>query len=459
LHMFMSGDRGNNEIVQRIFELLPQGAAFLQEDKVQLYNERLLEILDVSKEKNIECELNRLLTQYARGSELKRKRVTFDLPEGKKDCLVTVQQFAPKGETARQSIIYLEELTEEQVKTERKDSLVSFDDIIGVSAKINEAKRVAAKVAKASSPVLLYGESGTGKELFAQAIHNGSLHSKGPFIAVNCGAIPAELVESELFGYEPGTFTGALKSGKRGLLEAASGGTIFLDEVESMPLPVQVKLLRVISSKKIVKVGGTREIPFDARIISASKKDLLKEADNGTFREDLYYRISTFIIKLPPLREHREDIPVLANHFIKKFCRDLALPMPEIPDEFMKALKYYDWRGNVRELENVLERAVYLSEKKQISFYDLPDYVQKSYRRHRVKEMLKNLKKVPRNAASGLLQEGEEIIIESVLQETRFNINESARILGISPKTLYNRINASRNLKRLKNSYQASLLK
>ncbi|NLZ92467.1 MAG: sigma-54-dependent Fis family transcriptional regulator [Firmicutes bacterium] len=448
--------RENKEIMRRIFEVLPQGAVLFKEGKVQLYNERLLEILGISKGKDIDKELEKQLAHFATGSELKRKYITLNLTGGKKDCLVTVQRLTQEEAT---DILYLEELAEEQVKIERKSSsLVSFNDIIGVSAKINEAKRVAAKVANSSSPVLLYGESGTGKELFAQAIHNGSLRSKGPFIAVNCGAIPAELVESELFGYEPGTFTGALKSGKSGLLEAACGGTIFLDEVESMPLPVQVKLLRVISSKQIVKVGGTREISFDARIISASKKDLLKEADNGTFREDLFFRISTFIIKLPPLREHREDIPVLANYFVKKYCQTLALPIPEIPDEFMKALKYYDWRGNVRELENVLERAVYLSEKKQLSFYDLPDYVQKSYRRHRVKSMLKNLKSLPRNG-SGLLQEGEEIIIESVLQEARFNINESARILGISPKTLYNRINASRNLKRLKNNYQMSLLK
>jgi two-component system response regulator PilR (NtrC family) len=235
----------------------------------------------------------------------------------------------------------------------------SLDHIIGKSPAIEKLKATIRTVAPTASTVLIHGESGTGKELVARAIHGCSTRSSEPFVSINCGAFPETLLESELFGYVKGAFTGASQN-KRGLLEVASGGTIFLDEIGEMSLSMQVKLLRVLQERSIRPVGGTQETAIDVRVIAATNKDLRKMVDEGVFREDLYYRVSVIPIHVPPLRERRDDIELLANHFLKKYAAAARKSILRIHQDSLAALRSHEWPGNVRQLENAIERAVAL---------------------------------------------------------------------------------------------------
>lgn len=233
----------------------------------------------------------------------------------------------------------------------------SLENFIGSSTVIEKLKNTIRTVAPTASTVLIYGESGTGKELVARAVHACSTRSTEPFVSINCGAFPETLLESELFGYVKGAFTGASQN-KRGLFEVASGGTIFLDEIGEMSLSMQVKLLRVLQERTIRPVGGTQETPVDVRVIAATNRDLREMITNGTFREDLYYRVSVIPIQVPALRERRDDIELLANHFLKKYSAAAQKSILRISQESLDALKAFEWPGNVRQLENTIERAV-----------------------------------------------------------------------------------------------------
>ncbi|HZU32375.1 MAG TPA: sigma-54 dependent transcriptional regulator [Candidatus Angelobacter sp.] len=233
----------------------------------------------------------------------------------------------------------------------------SLENIIGSSPALEKLKSTIRTVAPTSSTVLIYGESGTGKELVARAVHACSPRAHEPFVSINCGAFPETLLESELFGYVKGAFTGASQN-KRGLFEVADKGTIFLDELGEMSLPMQVKLLRVLQERTVRPVGGTQEMPVDVRVIAATNKDLQEMVANNTFREDLYYRVSVIPIQVPPLRERREDIELLANHFLKKYASAAQKSILRIRQESLAALAGFDWPGNVRQLENTIERAV-----------------------------------------------------------------------------------------------------
>src|SRR5262252_3231739 len=233
----------------------------------------------------------------------------------------------------------------------------SLDNIVGSSPALEKLKATIRTVAPTGSTVLIYGESGTGKELVARAVHACSPRSGEAFVSINCGAFPETLLESELFGYVKGAFTGASQN-KRGLFEVASGGTIFLDEIGEMSLSMQVKLLRVLQERTIRPVGGTQETPVDVRVIAATNRDLREMIANGTFREDLYYRVSVIPIQVPPLRERRDDIELLANHFLKKYANSAQKSILRIRPESLEALKSFGWPGNVRQLENTIERAV-----------------------------------------------------------------------------------------------------
>jgi two-component system response regulator PilR (NtrC family) len=231
--------------------------------------------------------------------------------------------------------------------------------MIGSSPIIAKLKHVIRTVASTGSTILIYGESGTGKELVSRAVHACSPRASEPFVSVNCGAFPETLLESELFGYVKGAFTGATQN-KRGLFEVASGGTIFLDEISEMSMPMQVKLLRVLQERCLRPVGGTAETPVDVRVIAATNKDLRQMVAEHTFREDLYYRVSVIPIHVPPLRERRDDIDLLAHHFLKKYATAAQKSILRINDESLVALRNFDWPGNVRQLENTIERAVAL---------------------------------------------------------------------------------------------------
>ena len=314
----------------------------------------------------------------------------------------------------------------------------TFNDIIGNSSKIRECIRLGQIAARSSSNVLIYGESGTGKEMIAQSIHNASNRRNESFISINCAAIPSELMESELFGYEGGAFTGALKSGQIGKFELADGGTIFLDEIGDMPLHMQAKLLRVLQEKQFTRVGGREILEVDVRIICATNKDLLSECKKGNFREDLYYRLNVLNIYMPPLRERMEDLEPLVYYFIKKINDKINGKVEGISSQALELLKKYDWPGNVRQLENVIERAINVCPGKIIGINEisnnLPDEIKKqlysdmNFYNNSVADTIKSLEEIEREA------------IEKVLLITENNISQAASLLKISRNTIYNKI-------------------
>lgn len=324
----------------------------------------------------------------------------------------------------------------------------TFKDLLGEDRGFIRAKQEAFVVAPTDASVLIHGETGSGKELFAQAIHNGSLRKEGPFVAINCGAVPENLIESELFGYEPGSFTGASVSGKIGVLEAASNGTLFLDEVESMPLHVQIRLLRALSLGRINRLGGIREIPLNIRVVSATKTDLLKVGTAGGFREDLYFRLSTCRIMIPPLRERRGDIPILAKNFIEKEGKKLGFSDIKVRDSFVESLYYYDWKGNVRELENTIERAIiFMNPEEKILDRTLlyPELLENADQNQwKAQEAL-----MAESKKASKLKNREEITIQEYIIRCDYNIKEAARQIGVSRQTLYRKIRASPALLKL----------
>ncbi|OGD17132.1 hypothetical protein A2V47_07340 [Candidatus Atribacteria bacterium RBG_19FT_COMBO_35_14] len=299
----------------------------------------------------------------------------------------------------------------------------NFSDIIGTSPKLKEAIRISKIAAKSNSNVLILGETGTGKEMFAQAIHYEGLRKKEPFMVINCGAIPRELAESELFGYEPGTFTGADKRGRPGKFELANGGTIFLDEIGEFPLGLQVKLLRILQERNITRIGGIKSIAVNIRIIAASNKDLSKEVDNGNFRKDLFHRLNVIQINPPPLKERTEDIPILVNYFVEKLSKKLHKNIKKIDDSFIKPLTTHNFPGNIRELENIIERALNICENNELNFSCLPS------------EIIKN------NPSFKLMDEIKRESLIQALQDAKWNISKTAKILGISRPTVYHHIN------------------
>lgn len=433
-----------NREIHKILSCIPQGIAYLDYNNIlKYYNEKILEILNISGERK-EQELKKRLDSFNKG----RKSVQMADKLGQKAVHVTVNEITDNSSIHRNRLIIVDDsVLKFKQKSNTNKAIHTFDSIIGENKQIVHAKQIAMTISQTSAPVLLIGETGTGKELFAQAIHNASLRKDYPFVAVNCGAIPAELIESELFGYEPGAFTGALKEGKKGLLEVASGGTLFLDEIESMPLHLQIKLLRTLSTYRIQKVGATEEEPIDIRIISASKKDLLLEADNGRFREDLYYRISTVNIKLPALRERLDDMPELVGYFIEKTTSEFGMSNIKAGEDYLYALPYYFWRGNIRELENVIRSSILLLEqgKKELQFNDLPERIQKAFTYNYSKASLSAID-IPKKDSIGILAEAENILIKDTLAYFNNNISKASRVLGIDRKTLYNKLNKQETL-------------
>ncbi|HEX2837626.1 MAG TPA: sigma-54 dependent transcriptional regulator [Phycisphaerales bacterium] len=277
------------------------------------------------------------------------------------DVLLRIKRALEFGEVRRDRRILSEQLAASS----------TFHNLIGESPIIAKLFELARKLSGVRSSVLIIGESGTGKELFARAIHYNGITRDKPFVAVNCGAIPESLIESELFGHRKGAFTGAVRD-RIGYFEAASGGTLFLDEISTLPVGVQSSLLRVLEERVVVPVGDTRPRPVDVRIIAASNQDLAQLCKEGNFREDLLYRLDVVRLQLPPLRQRRHDIPLLAHHFLQKYAREMNKQILGITNSAMRALLNHEWRGNVRELENVIERAVIFAEGREIDATDLP---------------------------------------------------------------------------------------
>jgi DNA-binding NtrC family response regulator len=315
-------------------------------------------------------------------------------------------------------------LADENLKL--KEQIAEFpklDEIIGDSPAIQKVFDLIQTVARTDTTVMIRGESGTGKELIARAIHSNSERRYFPIVTINCGAMPEGVLESELFGHERGAFTGA-QYRRKGKLELADQGTLFLDEVGNIDMKTQMDLLRVIETKQFTRVGGNEIIKVDFRTICATNKDLEKAVSEGSFREDLYYRLNVFTIFIPPLRERKSDIPLLVNYFVKKYARAMAKPIVSVSPEAMDVLVRYNWPGNVRELENAVERAMVVGKPPAINPNDLP---------FRLSE--KN--NIPH---SGSLAAIEKVHIQSILEQNNWNISRSAEILEIDRVTLYNKI-------------------
>ena len=354
-----------------------------------------------------------------------------NIPDGVQAIKNGAFDYITKGDDNRKIIPTISRAVDEVEKKKGKVAPLvsySFESIIGSSNGLKQAVALARKVADTDVPVLLTGETGTGKEVFSHAIHYASPRSQYPIMAINCSAFSKDLLESELFGYKAGAFTGAMKD-KPGLFEVANHGTVFLDEIGEMAFDLQARLLRVLETGEYIKVGDTKPTKVDVRIISATNRDLKKEIENGPFREDLYFRLSVFQIHLPPLRERKEDIEMLAETFLKRFAAKLKKEIKGMTSEVVDILKGAEWRGNIRELKNVMERSAIVCDE-EVTVQDLPIDLQcAGMDEEQGKEEFE-------------LAVIEQKHITKVLQYTRGNKTEAARLLKIGLATLYRKIEA-----------------
>ncbi|MBI3815114.1 MAG: nitrogen regulation protein NR(I) [Nitrospinae bacterium] len=326
---------------------------------------------------------------------------------------------------------------EEEIKTK-----YDTDEIVGRSQKMQKVFKTIGKAASSDLPVLITGESGTGKELVARALHKASKRSAGPFVAVNCAAIPKELLESELFGYEKGAFTGASES-RGGKFEIADGGTLFLDEIGDMDVSLQAKLLRVIQEMEFYRIGGRTQVKVDARIIAATNQQMETAIEEKRFREDLYHRLNVITIPMPPLRERREDIPVLSDYFLRRFGKDLGSEVRHITEDAMDILKNYEWKGNVRELENVIKRAIVMSGGDSILPEQLPITEHAKSSSVSIHDMIRTRVQniVDKgNLYNEVIGEIERELLLAILKRTEWNQVKAAEILGINRNTLSRKI-------------------
>ncbi|GFR35373.1 sigma-54-dependent Fis family transcriptional regulator [Thermobrachium celere] len=417
----------SKKYIERIFNSIEAGICACDDDgKVNYYNNKFKEMFNLkSNGVNLEDLIygfddikNRLIKE----NEITDMDVYIKADVNKLSLNLSVY---PLYTTSDHGYVYVFK----DVKKERRlidkisssKAIYTFDKIIGQNERFKTTVEYAKKIADSKSTILILGESGTGKEVFAQSIHNYSSRSEKPFIAVNCAAIPSNLIESELFGYEEGAFTGAKKGGYEGKFQQANGGTIFLDEIGDMPLDMQVKLLRVIEEGVIVKIGGTAPKYVDVRIIAATNKDLKRLVEEGKFRSDLYYRLNVLPLYLMPLRERREDIPLLIKYFMDRLSKKLNKKPVIIDEAEMERLISYDWPGNIRELENYVEYIINIG------------HVPKSLNDKEIKDVNKF---IPRT-----LSEVEKRHIENTLRHFNFNITQAAKALGIGRNTLYRKIN------------------
>jgi DNA-binding NtrC family response regulator len=369
------------------------------------------------KEVNTEAEIL-MMTAYATVDTAVQA-----MKEGAFDYLV--KPFSPDEiEIQIKKIVTHRELVLENILLRQKlEERLEYGEIIGKSDVMQTIYDLISQVAPTDSTVLITGESGTGKELIARAIHGNSQRCYMPYIAVSCGALPDSLLESELFGYEKGAFTGAEHT-KKGRFEMADKGTLFLDEIGDISLKTQVDLLRVLQEKEFRRLGGQEEIKVDVRILAATNRDMKKAISENRFREDLFYRLNVISIHIPPLRERKDDIPLLVKAFIRKYCIEMNKEQVKIAPSAMKLLMDYNWPGNVRELENVIERALVIGRGKEIITEDLPF----------------SRKELGTEALHNSLKLMEIMHIKRILKETDWNISKTARVLEIDRQTLYNKI-------------------
>lgn len=369
--------------------------------------------------------------------------IIVDTVRGNIHCLVTAKPIKDEEGNISGAVIFFNPINKVKKLINRfsgAQATFRFKDIMGSSEKLREVMQLAVQASSTVSNVLIEGESGTGKELFAQAIHNQSLRKNGPFVALNCGAIPRELIASELFGYAEGAFTGAKRGGRTGKFELASGGTLFFDEIGDMPLDQQASLLRVLQEKKITRIACDKVIPVDVRVICASNKNLKEEVKKGNFRQDLYYRLNVILLSIPPLRERREDIPLLFKHFLKKISQKLNANIQYVQEDVIKSLQSYDWPGNVREMENVVEKMISMANGDSLYVKHLPaELLNKKYPEPELSSQVENCPK-ERKTLKDIIAEKERETIISLLFQYKGNISQVAREMGVSRNTIYRKI-------------------
>jgi PAS domain S-box-containing protein len=434
-------------IVENAFEWL---VVVDQEGRIIYINHNYCEFLEVNREETIGRHVTQVIEntrmhivaktgqeeladlQYIKGNYMIANRVPI-IKNGEVVAAFGTVFFRDTQEWMKMDSHVKSLLTRMQPYIQKIDSGVKYtlDDILGESQQIVSLKEKVKMVSNSDISILIRGESGTGKELFAHSIHQLSSRSQKPFIKVNCGAIPENLLESELFGYEEGAFTGAKKGGKKGKFQLANGGTLFLDEIGDMPLSMQVKLLRALQDGEIEPIGSTKPVSVDVRIIAATNRPLENMIEEKRFREDLFYRINVVPFSVPPLRERAEDLNLLIAYFIEKVTNRLGKRIAGMERNVMEILKSYSWPGNIRELQNVIEAAVHLTKGEQITLDSLPDYLQSQTAIYRFKN--KKLKDI--------VEETEKWVLKQSLERNNDDKMLVGRELGISKSTLYEKLN------------------
>ena len=409
-------------------------------------NPAAIKLLEVSEKQSEEKNPDALANFTPSIKEISRsaipnKEIALEIQLSKKRLQVICERtplFSERDEFLGSLLVF----NEQAVKHSNKDvpkARFHFADILGSAPMLKHAKELAQKAADTSVNVFLHGASGTGKEMFAHSIHNASERSEHPFVAINCAAIPREIAESELFGYAPGAFTGAKKDGNIGKLEAADKGTIFLDEIGDMPIELQAKLLRLLESRTITRIGDSREHPINIRVIAASNRDIPELIETEKFREDLYYRLNVISLNLPPLNDCREDIPVLAESFVSYFNEIMGKKVPGIKDEIMEHFTSYSWPGNIRELKNAIEFAVMLnSGEDAIAWKDLPGKLRTDLLYREINTPVSD----PFGQERREIQNSEKALYEKAIVLSQNNMSKAAKYLGISRSTLYRKLKA-----------------
>lgn len=437
------------ELLKAIFNCTSEGI-IITDDKLTIVkcNEMALGILGLSEEKLMSKDLNSIFNKIEcankclkTGKSLKNQECLFIINENRVRCIANiVPVFIDKKITgiiiAFRDTRYLHKVVNNVAGYSAK---FTFDDVITKNQEMKKIVQYAKKASSTDCSILLEGSSGTGKEVFAQSIHNYSRRAKGPFVAVNCAAIPRELVESELFGYEKGAFTGANKGGHPGKFELADGGTIFLDEIGELPLDIQSKLLRVLDNNKIVRVGSTYEKKINVRVIAATNRNLIDEIDKRNFRYDLYYRLNVIGIRLMDLLDRKEDIEPLSKYFVEKL-NEKEMNTKTIENSAFDKLREYRWMGNIRELRNLVEKAYYLCESNIITTKFICNLLKDKPRiTDNLPEDINETEPIDEEIIP--LKLVEERSIRKALAHSKGNVEEAAKLLGISRATIYRKIN------------------
>lgn len=441
LHMELAHDDllRRNQYMNAALETVRKGLVALdQQGIITSVNSVAAKLLDLTPQQLIGRQisatpLGRFVNLVDGQATTEQHLASLKTKSGPCHCLITATPINDDGWPGSGSVITLSEaFSTPAPKASRSggDTRYTFEDIIGDSEPITETLNQATMTAPNNSTVLILGESGVGKELFAQAIHHASLRRRGPFVSINCAALPKELIQSELFGYVEGAFTGARKGGCRGKLELAHGGTLFLDEIADMPLDLQANLLRVLEEKNFIPLGGERRVEVDFRVIAATNRSLEAEIRAGRFREDLYYRINVVVIKIPPLRERQGDLPLLVGYQLARLAKKMGRPIPKMDPGLITALDTYHWPGNVRELINVLEQGLNYVTGDTIGPDHLPSFI----------KQIPDIEVKEEERAVLPLSIIEKNAIENALSQLGGNLSRVAKALGIGRNTLYSKM-------------------